>query len=120
MSDQVLKYCQECGEPIVGRLDKKFCDDHCRSRYNNRLNTSETPYMRTIIHVLRRNRRILKDLNPSGTTRVDRSKLRHKGFDFTYFTNIRESENEGRCYFCFDQGYRRLKDGKFLLVTWQP
>ena len=119
MSNQVHKFCQECGTSIKGRADKKFCDDQCRANHNNRINSSETHYMRAIIHVLRRNRRILKDLNRTGKTKVDRFKLHHKGFDFTYFTNIEETRKKGRYYYCFDQGYVLLKDGNFLLVSRQ-
>lgn len=31
------KKCLECGEKIVGRADKKFCNDYCRNAYNNNL-----------------------------------------------------------------------------------
>jgi hypothetical protein len=120
MSNHVHKICQECGALIKGRADKKFCDDHCRANYNNRINSSETHYMRSVIHVLRRNRRILKELNHTGKTRVHCNKLHHRGFDFTYFTNIDETGSEGRYYYCFDQGYILLKDGDLLLVTKPP
>ena len=33
------KTCASCGEIIKGRIDKKFCDDACRSNYNNKLNS---------------------------------------------------------------------------------
>ena len=26
--------CLYCGEPIIGRMDKKFCCDSCRNSYN--------------------------------------------------------------------------------------
>ena len=32
------KQCLECGEKIVGRIDKKFCSDACRNAYNNNVN----------------------------------------------------------------------------------
>ena len=30
--------CSECGDNIVGRIDKKFCCDACRNSFNNRVN----------------------------------------------------------------------------------
>lgn len=29
--------CLDCGKALVGRADKKFCDDSCRNNYNNRI-----------------------------------------------------------------------------------
>ncbi|MBL0745143.1 DUF2116 family Zn-ribbon domain-containing protein [Chryseolinea sp. Jin1] len=117
MPDQNTRYCLECGTEVRGRLDKKFCDDQCRTQYNNRLNRKEAIYMRTIILVLRRNRRILKSLNPMGKAKVSSEKMKLKGFDFSYFTNISKTRN-GRCYFfCFDQGYLPVEKGYCRLVT---
>ena len=30
--------CLECGEPLKGRVDKKFCSDYCRNSHNNKVN----------------------------------------------------------------------------------
>lgn len=117
MQNQNIRYCLECGTEVRGRLDKKFCDDQCRTQYNNRLNRKDATYVRAIILVLRRNRRILKALNPLGKAKVSAEKMKLKGFDFSYFTNTYKTRN-GRCYFfCFDQGYLPLEKGYYLLVT---
>ena len=34
------KNCPECGEHIIGRVDKKFCSDQCRASHNNKLNVN--------------------------------------------------------------------------------
>ena len=62
--------CIECGDSFHGRADKKFCSDQCRSAYNNRLNSDATNFVRNINNTLRKNRRILEELNPSGKTKV--------------------------------------------------
>ena len=33
-----METCLECGEKIIGRSDKKFCNDACRNSYNNKQN----------------------------------------------------------------------------------
>ncbi|QOI96158.1 MAG: hypothetical protein HRU69_01105 [Flammeovirgaceae bacterium] len=111
------KVCLECGEKIKGRADKKFCSDPCRISYNNKLNSDETNYMRNVNNILRKNRRILTELNTTGKTRVSRSKLNEKGFDFTYFTGTYTTK-EGAVYkYCYEQGYLEMDKDYFLLVV---
>jgi predicted nucleic acid-binding Zn ribbon protein len=111
------KRCLECGEKIKGRADKKFCSDQCRITYNNKLNSDETNYVRNVNNTLRKNRRILQALNPSGKTKVHRDKLVEKGFDFTYFTSQYITKEGATYHFCYEQGYLALDKNWFLLVT---
>ena len=53
------RVCRECGDVLQGRADKKFCDDQCRSNYNNKANNNDIAEVRSINSILRRNRRIL-------------------------------------------------------------
>ncbi len=53
------KKCLECGEPLMGKVDKKFCSDACRNAYNNKLNSDSTALMRNINYILRRGRLVL-------------------------------------------------------------
>jgi len=48
------RYCLECGEPLIGRSDKKFCDDQCRNAYNNKLNRDHINLYRNINNKLRK------------------------------------------------------------------
>ena len=56
------KYCLECGEKLIGRVDKKFCSDYCRNSYHNKLNKDTKNLMRNINNILRKNYRILEDI----------------------------------------------------------
>ena len=80
-----MKNCLECGEKIVGREDKKFCSDGCRNAYNNKINKDSNNYMRNINNKLRKNYRILSELNTEGKSKTTRAKLFSKGFDFDFF-----------------------------------
>ena len=111
------KTCLECGEKIKGRADKKFCSDQCRITYNNKLNSDETNLVRNVNNTLRKNRRILMELNTTGKTRVAREKLLEKGFDFGYFTSTYTTK-EGALYkYCYEQGYLEVDKNYFLLVV---
>lgn len=108
--------CQECGDEMKGRADKKFCSDQCRGTYNNRLNSDSNNFMRNINNILRKNRRILAELNPKGKSKVHRDKLLELGFKFSYFTNEYVTK-AGKVYrFCYEQGYLELDNDWYALV----
>ncbi|MEZ4912263.1 MAG: hypothetical protein R2774_15550 [Saprospiraceae bacterium] len=112
--DQVQ--CLECGDKIHGRKDKKFCSDQCRTTYNNKLNTDQNKFMRNINNILRKNRRILESLNPTGKTTVSRTDLLDEGFKFAYFTNEYVTKS-GKVYrFCYEHGYLELENNLYALV----
>jgi hypothetical protein len=111
------KLCQQCGSDIHGRIDKKFCDDQCRAAYNNRLH-SDTPLMRHITNVLRKNRKILEDLIPpeEGKTKASRRRLEDKGFNFIYHTHTYTTKTGYTYLFCYEYGLLELESNNFMLV----
>ena len=114
------RQCLECSIEIFGREDKKFCSDQCRNAYNNRLNADSKNFMRNINNVLRKNRRVLIELNPEGKSiTTSRDELLMRGFNFNYFTNTFETKQGKMYYFCYDQGYLELENGKYALVVKQ-
>ena len=117
MAKTAEKVCLECGEKLKGRMDKKFCSDQCRITYNNKLNSDETKYMRNVNNALRKNRRALMELNLTGKTVVNRSKLLEKGFDFTYFTDTYTTKDGALYKYCYEQGYREVEKNSYLLVV---
>ncbi len=113
-----MKNCLECNEKIVGREDKKFCSDGCRNAYNNKINKDSTNFMRNVNNKLRKNYRILSELNATedGKSKTTRTKLMSKGFDFEFFTSIYNTKTGNTYFFLYDQGYRVLEDEYYLLV----
>ncbi|MFP2997957.1 hypothetical protein ABN763_18745 [Spongiivirga sp. MCCC 1A20706] len=110
------KTCPECGNKIIGRIDKKFCSDYCRNAHNNKINKDSKNLIRNINNRLRKNWRILEELNPDGKTKTTKSKLIGKGFDFNYFTSIYTTKVGTVYYFCYDQGYLPLDNDYYALV----
>ena len=118
-SEPIMKKCLECGDPVIGRDDKKFCESQCRSSYNNRQNKVKNGFMRSINVILRRNRQILKELNPKGKSKATKQLLLEKGFRFSYFTNEYRTK-AGKVYrFCYDQGFLELDNEYYALVERQ-
>ena len=110
------KQCPECGRPVHGRIDKKFCSDACRNAFNNKVNAATTNYIRNVNNTLSKNRRILIELNPDGKKKTHRDKLLKKGFDFDFHTNTYTTKAGDTYHFCYEQGYLALDEGYVLLV----
>jgi len=111
------KFCLDCGEPITGRMDKKFCSDMCRNNYNNRLNSEVTNYVRNVNNILRKNRRILLELIPTeGKISVHKDKLANKGFNFSYFTHLYTTQKGNSYRFVYEYGYLPLENDFYMLV----
>nr|WP_294946928.1 hypothetical protein [uncultured Mucilaginibacter sp.] len=108
--------CLDCGTVLRGRADKKFCNDLCRNNYNNQLNSNSYNLVRNINNILRRNRRIIEELNPSGKTKTTREKMLKNGFDFEYFTSSYKTQAGARYFYCYEQGYLLLDNDEVLLV----
>ncbi|AQS94432.1 MULTISPECIES: hypothetical protein [Polaribacter] len=110
------KECLECNELLKGRIDKKFCSDYCRNSYNNRINKDSKNLIRNINNRLRKNYKILSDLNSTGKTKVSRTKLYDKGFDFQFFTSIYKTKTGNLYHYIYNEGYLALENETFLLI----
>ncbi len=110
------KTCPECGTKIIGREDKKFCCDGCRNTYNNRNNKDAINLIRNTNNALRKNWRILEELNPDQKTKVSKQQLSLLGFNFNYFTSIYTTKAGTVYYFVYNQGYLPLDNDFYALV----
>lgn len=110
------KKCLQCHEPIVGRSDKKFCDDQCRNTFNNKINADSVNLVRNINNALRKNRRILKEICPDGKKKVIKDTLLTKGFNFKYHTHTYQTKDKAIYQFCYDYGLLALDNDWFLIV----
>jgi len=110
------KKCLECGAPVTGRTDKKFCSDYCRNAYNNKVNKDSKNLIRNINNRLKKNHKILAALNKTGKTKVTRTKLYDFGFDFQFFTSIYTTKTGNTYFYVYDQGYLSLENEWFLLI----
>jgi predicted nucleic acid-binding Zn ribbon protein len=76
-----LQECLTCGSELTGRAGKKFCSDQCRAQYNNRKKTTEERWIQQLNRILRKNRTVLRTLNPKGHSTVRQEVLLQMGFD---------------------------------------
>lgn len=105
--------CVECSKIIKGRSDKKFCNDYCRNTYNNKRSPTNTPYMKQVNYILRKNRNILSTLFALfGSKAISRHKLLTEGFHFEFYTSFKPEESR---YACYDYGYR-AKSEEWIVI----
>lgn len=115
--------CLQCDKPIVGRSDKKFCDTLCRNSYNNKLRNTKDEMIIQVNKILRKNRRILEQLNPVGKTTVRKEVLIKLGFNFIYFTHTFSTKKRYTYKFCYDYGYMEIIErdiDRVLIINQQP
>lgn len=112
------RLCLECLAPVVGRSDKKFCDDYCRNNFNNLLKRESNNFMRNINNTLRKNRKILSELLAENeeTYRINFENLMKEGFLFKYHTHTYTNVKGDTYYYCYDYGYLPLDNDWFLIV----
>ena len=109
--------CLECGSEVFGRIDKKFCNDHCRNIYNNKVNPASKQLIRNINNRLRKNYRVLDSFHlKDGKTKTTGTRLIDKGFDFNYVTNLYTTKKGTTYYFLYDLGYLPLDNDHYMIV----
>lgn len=96
--------CKNCGKPLIGRSDKKFCDSYCRNSYNNKHKRDDEKYIQQTNKQIRRNRRILKTLCPQGKAVVRKELLDKLGYNYGVFSGIYKTNNS-TYYLCYDYGF---------------
>lgn len=110
------RVCLDCNEVIKGRTDKKFCDDQCRSNYNNKLKSETCGIVKTIDQILKKNRKIIEKLTPEGKSKVSLKKILDAGFNINYHTHLYHTKTGNTYTFCYEFGYLSLDNDMVLLV----
>lgn len=117
MPEPSERACLDCGKPVSGRRDKKFCDDQCRNNYYNRAHGETSEEFKAINLILKKNRKILEDLlPPDGKAKVSSKTLTDKGFNHTYLTHTYTTQAGSVYRYCYEYGLLPLEGDYFLIV----
>jgi hypothetical protein len=110
------KVCLFCRKPVIGRSDKKFCDDGCRNAFHNRLNSLRPLSVRSVNNILSKNRRIISHIIFNmNTSKVSVQELMGMGFNFNYFTG-QSFENEVIYHHCYEYLYAEEDEGQYTFI----
>ena len=118
----INKKCYSCGNPLTGRMDKKYCSDQCRYLQNNKNKYDAERPILEINRKLRKNRSILKTLCPAGKATVRKEVMVAMGYDVTLFSSLFLTTKKQVYYLCYDYGFTPLNEKgieKALIITKQ-
>lgn len=123
MNKQILN-CLDCGKPLEGRADQKFCNQYCKSSYHYQQSKLQNHSIYTRVdHQLKQNRLILKKYNKAGKSTLRKDKLLKEGFNPNYFTHYWKNKTGDVYLFCYEFGFLAFTDlkgnAKYTLITWQ-
>lgn len=102
------KTCLTCGHIIRGRTDKKFCDDYCRSTYNNKHASNRLGFIRSITNKIIRNRKILEKWSTKKRNPVSLYDLLSDGLSLSYATEYINQPVGNPHIYCYEYGYQLL------------
>lgn len=111
-----MVHCLLCGAPLVGRNDKRFCDDACRSGYHNREGREQNGFILHINKILKRNRKILGDCYNQIPQPIATQKLMEYGFLFGFCTSIELINRKEEIRYCYEYGYRVMSK-KYIRIV---
>lgn len=115
--------CLYCGKELNGRIDKLFCDVHCKGAYHYQKAQEEEPrFYNKVDNHLKVNRRILKAYNKAGKATVRAETLINEGFHPRFFTHYWKNSKGDVYLFVYEFGFLSRKENgreKYVLIKWQ-
>jgi hypothetical protein len=108
---------------LIGRKDKKFCDEYCKSAYHyQQKQINEDAFYKRVEAQLKLNRSLLKAFNRAGKSVIRSEVLLEKGFCRDFFTHYWRNKKGEVYLFVYEFGFLSVKQNgrkKFVLVKWQ-
>ena len=99
--------CIECGRPLAGRPDKKFCSTECKNAYNNRRIGNYRKTRTSVLRALDRNHEMLDCLCSAGVSSANLEDMIYAGFSCEAITAHRKGPNGHEEFGCYDIFYCR-------------
>lgn len=120
---RIQKNCLYCGIELKGRIDKLFCDVHCKGAYHYKKAQEEAPRFYNVVdNQLKMNRRILKAYNKAGKATVRSEILIKEGFNPKFITHYWKNKKGDVYLFVYEFGFLSRKENnreKYVLIKWQ-
>ena len=98
-------HCLECGEPLYGRSDKKFCNSLCRNAWHGHIRSASRLSRHSTLAGISGNYAILENLLKINKTSCPMDSLISMGFHPELVTHAGEKRGRHTEYRCFDIAY---------------
>lgn len=123
MNTSEKRRCLFCGEILLGRSDKKYCDDNCRNNHHYQIkhvdDDDDNRYFVKMINAsLWKNRKILMSLNTRRSAVVKKKSLVDENFDFELVTSVCRTKKGIEYKVVYDYAYKILNDDEVLLFRY--
>lgn len=108
------RHCLNCDKPLDARMrkDAKYCNNYCRTEYNNKRRFGLHPDIVKVDKILHRNFEILQAaLKNKEFVYAKRDRMLRQGFSFDYYT---QSKNDYR--YCYTLCYK-MKDADTVTIS---
>ncbi len=110
------RFCVFCGRTLVGRSDKKFCDDSCRNNYAYQHNKFDKDVVNKVNKSLLYNRNVLRSITRCGRKIVKRQILVDNNFNFDVITGVYRTNKQQEYRLLYDYAYKCINDEDVLVV----
>lgn len=110
---ETTNVCLQCSKVFKGRSDKRFCGDKCRGQFNYRNRNKKAGYknlMKRTNDILKKNRQILERIYAEAGAITTMDLLTSKGFDFNYYTHMKDIAGQEHYFYCYDMGYSLYRE----------
>ncbi|MBQ9463402.1 MAG: hypothetical protein IJU68_07085 [Bacteroidales bacterium] len=95
-------HCLECGEPIYGRTDKRFCNRACKNRWHNGIRHRHERQYNLVLKALETNYTVLEHLYKFKNFSCPVQELLKMGFSTDISTHLVQKKGKHLEYRCFD------------------
>ena len=112
-----MSTCRLCKKNLVGRIDKKFCNDQCRTAYHNlKRRKIRKIFISNMNQKIKKNNKILMELKMQyGSKKISTDLLEDKGFLFSYFSHEWCDSYNKTYRYCIDYGYVIEESGIYII-----
>lgn len=98
--------CLQCGKPLYGRPDKKYCSERCKNSYHYGMVAARGKMERKILSQIHRNYEILEGILASGRDCIERDYAEEMGFRCSCMTGLHKKRNRSDEFSLFDIRYK--------------
>ena len=112
------RQCEQCGNPLAGRSDKRFCSVKCKNDFYSSQRRETRFATREVDQILHRNREILQTIMGEKRNKmtIARLELTQMGFNFDFITGI-YSNKQGKMYHnVYDFAWMAFSTQEILIV----